>query len=106
VAREAAKQSRRPFLPALRAADRLLDGRGSGAAILLHEGAAEPLGRVLPGSADAVIVGPEGGISDAEVAAAGRAGIPTASLGQQNLRTETAAVAAAAIALHRYGRLG
>jgi 16S rRNA (uracil1498-N3)-methyltransferase len=45
-------------------------------------------------------IGPEGGLTDAEVAAATAAGWQGVSLGQRILRVETAAVAlAAAIAL-------
>jgi 16S rRNA (uracil1498-N3)-methyltransferase len=110
VAREAAKQSRRAWLPELQTAPALLERAGTGHPILCYERATRPLASVLPEtpSPDAVtlIVGPEGGISEDELERAERAGIPTASLGGQNLRTETAAVAAASIALHRYGRLG
>jgi 16S rRNA (uracil1498-N3)-methyltransferase len=44
-------------------------------------------------------VGPEGGFTEAEVAAARAAGVPAASLGGCALRTEIAAAAAAAVAL-------
>lgn len=44
-----------------------------------------------------LIVGPEGGFSDAELDLARRAGVISASLGRLTLRSETAAVAAAAI---------
>lgn len=40
-----------------------------------------------------LVVGPEGGISDAEILAARQQGALTASLGSRNLRSETAAVA-------------
>jgi 16S rRNA (uracil1498-N3)-methyltransferase len=46
-----------------------------------------------------VFVGPEGGFAPAEAAAARAAGLTLASLGPRTLRSETAAVAAAALAL-------
>ncbi|MFV1959065.1 MAG: RsmE family RNA methyltransferase, partial [Planctomycetota bacterium] len=48
-----------------------------------------------------LLVGPEGGFSPGEVEAAGAAGWRRARLGATALRVETAAVAAAAIALAR-----
>jgi 16S rRNA (uracil1498-N3)-methyltransferase len=54
----------------------------------------------------ALVVGPEGGIPEEDARAAERAGALLASLGPNVLRTETAALAAAALTLARYGRLG
>lgn len=48
-------------------------------------------------------IGPEGGLTAEEVAAAG---LPAVALGDTILRTETAAVAAGAVVLHRAGRFG
>jgi 16S rRNA (uracil1498-N3)-methyltransferase len=75
--------------------------------ILCHE-SADPrasITRVLSAEANAseivVLVGPEGGFSEGEVAAARDAGWTIASLGQRRLRAETAAiVAATAVMLH------
>jgi 16S rRNA (uracil1498-N3)-methyltransferase len=55
------------------------------------------------GAADSVAlgVGPEGGLTADEVS---DAGLPAAALGDTILRTETAAVAAGAVVLHRAGR--
>ena len=53
-----------------------------------------------PGS---VIIGPEGGFSPAEVEAAGRAGARIAGLGPRILRSESVAIAAAAVVLSRAG---
>ena len=113
VAREAAKQSRRRTIPEVTgpatwgaAMDAAL---GDGPTVLLWERAARGLVDVLPEEAPpglSLAIGPEGGIDevDAREAEAGGAGL--ASLGPNVLRTETAAVAASAVVLARYGRLG
>ena len=54
----------------------------------------------------ALFIGPESGFDLAEEAAAQTAGITLVSMGPRILRTETAAVVAAAIALDRLGELG
>jgi 16S rRNA (uracil1498-N3)-methyltransferase len=59
-----------------------------------------PLTSVLGGGvAPMLLVGPEGGFTDQEVETCRREGVPGASLGACALRTELAAVAAAAVAL-------
>jgi 16S rRNA (uracil1498-N3)-methyltransferase len=69
---------------------------GEGVRLLLHTG---PVVRLLesPPVPTVVAVGPEGGFTDVEVAAAVAAGWLVRSLGPRTLRTETAAIAAAAI---------
>jgi 16S rRNA (uracil1498-N3)-methyltransferase len=112
VAREAAMQSRRPFIPGIEGPwpiDRAVRADGpAGRVVVLWEGATEPMSAVLEGGPEAVrlVIGPEGGFTDREVAAAREAGAPLASLGEGILRTETAALAATVLALHRAGRLG
>jgi 16S rRNA (uracil1498-N3)-methyltransferase len=54
-------------------------------------------------AAGSVVIGPEGGFTPDEVAAAGRAGLALAGLGPRILRSETVAVAAAAVILSRTG---
>ena len=112
TAREAAKQARRPWLPVVvgdpdcstkQVAARLA---GAGAAFVLHE---EATGRLtaapLPESGDIVlVVGPEGGISDAEVTAFREAGAVPVRLGAEVLRTSTAGVAALSVLATRLGR--
>ena len=81
----------------------------NGLTLILHVGADRRLTEVLPDrppEALTLAVGPEGGFAEAEVADAERAGSLVASLGSNVLRTETAAVVAAALTLARYGRLG
>ncbi len=55
----------------------------------------------VPGHSRAVhvLVGPEGGFDDTEVTAALKAGCAPVRLGSTNLRAETAALAACAVAL-------
>lgn len=59
-----------------------------------------PLGeRIAPGDSPWILVGPEGGFDEAEMAALAAVAVPAASLGRCALRTELAAVVAAGIAL-------
>jgi 16S rRNA (uracil1498-N3)-methyltransferase len=53
-----------------------------------------------------LVIGPEGGIPEEDARAAERAGATLAWLGPTLLKVETAALAAASVALARYGRLG
>jgi 16S rRNA (uracil1498-N3)-methyltransferase len=53
-----------------------------------------------------VVLGPEGGFSDREAAAAEKAGFMLARLGPRVLRAETAAVAACAVVQYLFGDLG
>jgi 16S rRNA (uracil1498-N3)-methyltransferase len=111
TAREAAKQSRRPWVPAVSAlADTAaVAARLSGAAgLVLHEAAATGLATAgLPVSGElVVVVGPEGGISDAELTAFGAAGATPVKLGEPVLRTSTAGAAALAALSVRLGRWG
>ena len=110
VAREAAMQSRRPFLMEVQGGLALDDVLHAGAApvVMLWEEATEPVAARLPDDASGVrlIVGPEGGFSSAEAERAREAGAALATLGPAILRTETAAVVGAALVLARYGRLG
>jgi len=110
TAREAAKQSRRPWLPSVSdpvptagVAGRLA---AAAAAYVLHEEAASRLAAVpLPASGEIVlVVGPEGGVAAEELAAFGAAGAVPARLGDAVLRTSTAGVAALAVLSARLGR--
>lgn len=112
TAREAAKQSRRAWLPVVgepattrRVADRIAAAAG---ALVLHERAAEPLVRVpLPADGDLVlVVGPEGGVDETELAAFAAAGARPVRLGEPVLRTSTAGAAALAALSVRTGRWG
>jgi 16S rRNA (uracil1498-N3)-methyltransferase len=110
TAREAAKQSRRAWIPevteAASAADVAQVMAKAACAIVLEPGAADHLGHVRPPeSGDLVlIVGPEGGITGEESAAFQAAGAMTCRLGPTVLRTSTAGTVAAAVLLSRTGR--
>ncbi len=109
VARQAAMQSRRAWMPSILAPIPLRTLELPSPCVVLHEDAGVRLTEALPENAPAVIglaVGPEGGFTDEELTAfRERGGIPV-SLGPLILRTETAALAAAAVVLGRYGLLG
>jgi 16S rRNA (uracil1498-N3)-methyltransferase len=109
TAREAAKQSRRAWLPEVTdlASTAALAQRVAAAyAIVLEADAPARLRELpLPESGDVLLlVGPEGGISPAERAALRDAGALEARLGPTVLRTSTAGAAAAAVLLARTAR--
>jgi 16S rRNA (uracil1498-N3)-methyltransferase len=110
IAREAAMQSRQPFVmevvPAVPLAE-AMPPQGANA-VLMWAGAKTRLAEVLPEEASGVrlFVGPEGGFSQEEIDSAGEAGMAEATLGPSVLRTETAALVGAALVLARYRRLG
>jgi 16S rRNA (uracil1498-N3)-methyltransferase len=110
TAREAAKQSRRAWLPEITAlaATAAVAERASAAAraIVLEADAPARLHDVpLPETGEVLLlVGPEGGISPAERAALRQSGAVEARLGPTVLRTSTAGAAAAAVLLSRTGR--
>jgi 16S rRNA (uracil1498-N3)-methyltransferase len=110
TAREAAKQSRRAWIPevteAVSAADVAQVISRAACAVVLEPDAAESLrGLTPPGSGDLlIIVGPEGGITDQESAAFRAAGATARRLGPTVLRTSTAGTVAAAVLLSRTGR--
>lgn len=110
TAREAAKQSRRAWLPDVAdpVTTAVLAQRLAGAeqAIVLHEDAAEPIGDLpLPVTGEVVlVVGPEGGITPDELAVFDAAGAVRVTLGPTVLRTSTAGTVAAAVVFSRTAR--
>jgi 16S rRNA (uracil1498-N3)-methyltransferase len=110
TAREATKQSRRPWLPEITGPATLADitKRASAAtqAIVLEADAPAKLSTLaLPDSGEIIlIVGPEGGISPTERTTLSAAGAVEARLGPTVLRTSTAGAAAAAILMTRTAR--
>jgi 16S rRNA (uracil1498-N3)-methyltransferase len=112
TAREAAKQARRSWFPLVRelatTAEVVSLVREADLAVVLHEAAAEPLAGVPVPAAGrvVVVVGPEGGLTDEEVAVLAEAGARSVRLGAEVLRTSTAGVAAVAAMLARTPRWG
>ena len=110
TAREAAKQSRRPWLPEVASlastADLAAIVGEADLAVVLHEDATDPLSALdVPASGRiVVVVGPEGGISPEELDALAAAGARSVRLGAEVLRTSTAGVVAVAALLARTGR--
>jgi 16S rRNA (uracil1498-N3)-methyltransferase len=110
AAREAAKQARRARIPevtelasAAEVATRL---KSAALAAVLEPGAADALSRLdLPAHGDVVlVVGPEGGLSPAELTEFTAAGAVETRLGDSVLRASTAGAAAAAVLMARTGR--
>jgi 16S rRNA (uracil1498-N3)-methyltransferase len=110
TAREAAKQSRRTWHPEvedLATTDEVVGLLGEAAlAVVLHEEAGDPLAGIeVPATGRlVVVVGPEGGLTDEEIAAFAAAGARSARLGDEVLRTSTAGLAAVSALLARTPR--
>lgn len=116
--RAAAKQARRARVPDVGVAvdSRALAQRvravveAGGAALVLHEEASLPIADVdlpgagAPGRECLVVVGPEGGIGDDELARLVDAGAVAVRLGPHVLRTSTAGPVALAVLAQRLGR--
>lgn len=104
VARSAARQSRRPYIPVVdgvvttAALAELVHGAVTAGAVVLvlHESATRRLAAVEVSDAPAVmlIVGPEGGIADDEIGLLTASGAVAVRLGPTVLRTSTAAAVA------------
>lgn len=103
VARSAARQSRRPYVPPITAlvstaelATTIRSATGAAVVLVLHESATEPLTEARLAHADSVmlIIGPEGGIDADELAVLTGAGATAVRLGPSVLRTTTAAAVA------------
>jgi 16S rRNA (uracil1498-N3)-methyltransferase len=104
VARSAARQSRRAYIPPVSGVvstaelvQRIGDDVSAGAVVLaLHESAVSRFTELPVGQADSLmlIVGPEGGIADDEIALLSEAGATVVRLGPTVLRTSTAAAVA------------
>ncbi len=112
TAREAGKQARRSWAVEVAelatTEDAVAVVAAADLAVVLHEAATDPLQSVAVPAAGriVVVVGPEGGLTDDEVAAFAAAGARTVRMGAEVLRTSTAGVAAAAALLARTPRWG
>jgi 16S rRNA (uracil1498-N3)-methyltransferase len=119
IAQEAAKQSQRTDVPIVRdplAFSELLAELGRFDVVLVpwEEAGSEGLGigaaldaaGATPETSVLVVIGPEGGLEEDEVAALEAAGGAIVTLGDTVLRTETASVVAVALATYELGGLG
>jgi RNA methyltransferase, RsmE family len=123
IAKEAAEQAHRNRVPEVEAPvswKRLLElvSRVEKAWICCERGAEDGLRSALRRHADLlrpqggvrgplmVMIGPEGGYTEEEMAEAERAGCGRVSLGPRILRTETAGMAALTCILYEYGQMG
>ena len=102
AARTASKQSRRPRVPEVTGQMSTREVCGilgdADLAVVLHEQSRRPLTALdVPGTGTvALVVGPEGGLTDGEVVAFRAAGAQAVRLGREVLRTSTAGAAALA----------
>jgi 16S rRNA (uracil1498-N3)-methyltransferase len=111
VAQSACEQCGRNRVPIVDAPQSLLNWMGDNAAselprFMLQPGASDSLAALRPnGPGVILLVGPEGGFSEAEYARAAAAGLQAVRLGPRILRTETAAIAALSAAQAAWGDL-
>ena len=109
VARSACEQCGRNTVPIVDPPQSLLAWFGDNAAsesvqLILRPGAADPLpGIAMHGTELTILIGPEGGFSDAEYERAAAAGLLAVRLGPRVMRTETAALAAISTAQLAWG---
>ena len=106
---EACKQCGRRAVPELRFDPELPVPLPGVATWVLDPVASLPLGEPLRGAAPAglaIVTGPEGGFEAEELSKLEAGGAVRVSLGPRILRTETAGVIAATLAIHRWGDLG
>lgn len=101
IAREAAEQSERGIVPPVSGPEPLDAELTDGAVLLAERADGARLRDLAPPSA--VIIGPEGGFTAAELEAAERGGVQLAGLGPRILRSRTVAAAVAAAILSRTG---
>ena len=109
VAIAACEQCGRNRVPCVAPPERVtdLDLRAYGSSWVCAPGDTLPLTAVAPpAGACSVLVGPEGGFTDDEVASLRARGAEPVTLGPRVLRTETAAVVATALLQARFGDLG
>lgn len=109
IAAEAARQCGRADVPAVEEPAPLaaaLAAIPSGLARFVFHPGGEPLAAAPDAAGTAAVVGPEGGLSPAELEACEAAGARRVSLGPRILRAETAAVVAVALLQSRFGDLG
>lgn len=109
VAISACEQSLRCDVPEIASPQSLLDWINTVEAdlkLVLHHHTEQPLGDFEAPQSVALLVGPEGGLSEEEVEQALAAGFKPVAFGPRVFRTETAPVAALSILQYLWGDLG
>ncbi|MCR4890830.1 MAG: RNA methyltransferase, partial [Lachnospiraceae bacterium] len=111
-AEAAAKQSRRSILPEVHDicdfGQALEMGVGLDSALIPYElsrdfdATRRRIEELEPGGSLGIFIGPEGGFSEEEIAAAGEMGIDSVTLGRRILRTETAALVVLSWLIYRF----
>ncbi|WP_322409003.1 16S rRNA (uracil(1498)-N(3))-methyltransferase [Microbacterium invictum] len=108
IAREAAKQAHRAWVPVVSApitTAAITSRAGSDLVVVLEPTATERLSALTPAGRDIlVVVGPEGGIAPEELASLDGAGATLRRMGESILRTSTAGPAALAVISGALGR--
>ncbi len=109
IVHEACRQCGQPFAPEIEISDSLNESLAKADGelkLMLWEEASTPLPQLLPEhppSSISLLVGPEGGFSNAEAAKAKASGFQCVRLGPRILRTETAGLAILSILQYIYG---
>ena len=109
IVSEAARQSRRSFLPEVKSLQKLarvIDETSNDLKLVLWEAGSVPLAEALPKTPPSgvrLLIGPEGGFSASEIISITAAGFQAVHLGPRILRTETAGLAATPILQYLYG---
>ncbi|MCB1705797.1 MAG: 16S rRNA (uracil(1498)-N(3))-methyltransferase [Halioglobus sp.] len=96
-------RNRPPVVHALQAQSQWLASTSAEQKFVLHHRATAHAHAGLAPTSIALLVGPEGGLSEAEISAAEQAGFAALRLGPRVLRTETAPLAAIAILQSHWG---
>lgn len=108
IAISACEQSGRVCPPVINAPQTLknwLEAQDAEARFVLHHHSEQPLQQIEPPGSVALLIGPEGGLTEAEVELAREYGFKPLALGPRVMRTETAPVAALAILHYLWGDL-
>ena len=106
VAISACEQSGRNHIPTIHPAMTYHEWSSSVVAdtkLVLHTRDQKPLSEISPPTSVALLVGPEGGITDEEVSLCIQQGFTGLTLGPRILRTETAALAALSLFQYLWG---
>jgi 16S rRNA (uracil1498-N3)-methyltransferase len=99
-------RNRTPTIHSLHGLDNWLDATVAERKFVLHHRADNLTEQNQSPTSIALLIGPEGGLDEGEIAAAEQAGYSSLKLGPRVLRTETAPLAAIAILQEKWGDMG